>query len=405
LDSFVTGGGYIVVPANPDGKTTASAGLYAADAGSKNNFGFNIKYNKSGTNLQGNINTIIRRTQDDVVNGVVTPVVHVIQIKGNVMSSLAVQAATTSTPAAKATFNGQASIQDITTGTAVPLEGNATLQVTMTDNGELGITDRIGITVWNKSGGLFFASDWTGVTTKEDVLGKGNLVVRGGSYSSSGAKAITYTTVTPSANPSTIGSPVTFTAKVTSTTTGTPTGTVSFMNGNTLLANVPLNTTTTSTTTAGTVTFTTSALTVASSLSPHSITVVYGGDVKFASSTSVTINQVVNGVIARGVLAGSTTSTGTERSAYAAVEDLLELYPNPMAEQATIHFHTAKGGKAQVYLYNQLGGLVATLYNAEVQSGQEYYLPLNRELLADGVYFCRLISNGKVENKRITIMR
>ena len=76
-----------------------------------------------------------------------------------------------------------------------------------------------------------------------------------------------------------------------------------------------------------------------------------------------------------------------------------------MAEKATVHFHTEKGGKAQVYLYNQLGALVATLYNAEVQSGQEYYLPLNRDLLADGVYFCRLISNGKVVNQRINIVR
>jgi hypothetical protein len=84
---------------------------------------------------------------------------------------------------------------------------------------------------------------------------------------------------------------------------------------------------------------------------------------------------------------------------------LLELYPNPMADQATVHFHTEKGGKAQVYLYNQMGALVATLFNAEVQSGQEYFLTLNRNELAAGVYFCRLISNGKVINQRVNIVR
>ncbi|MBD2721434.1 T9SS type A sorting domain-containing protein [Hymenobacter sp. BT189] len=84
---------------------------------------------------------------------------------------------------------------------------------------------------------------------------------------------------------------------------------------------------------------------------------------------------------------------------------LLELYPNPMAAQGTVHFHTEKGGKAQVYLYNQLGALVATLYNAEVQSGQEYYVPLKADELAAGVYTCRLISNGKVENRRINVVR
>ena len=38
------------------------------------------------------------------------------------------------------------------------IDGNATLQVTMTDNGEPGSSDTIGITVWNKQGGLWFSS-------------------------------------------------------------------------------------------------------------------------------------------------------------------------------------------------------------------------------------------------------
>ncbi|MFC7666978.1 MBG domain-containing protein [Hymenobacter humi] len=104
----------------------------------------------------------------------------------------------------------------------------------------------------------------------------------------------------------------------------------------------------------------------------------------------------------------STTQTATTNGPAAKREadsNLLEIYPNPMAEKATIHFHTEKGGKAQVYLYNQVGALVATLYNAEVESGREYYISLSRENIADGVYFCRMITNGKVENKRITIMR
>ncbi len=49
---IITGGGYLTL-ANP-------AGAYAGDKGSKNNFGFNVKYNKNYTNLQGTINTIIR---------------------------------------------------------------------------------------------------------------------------------------------------------------------------------------------------------------------------------------------------------------------------------------------------------------------------------------------------------
>jgi hypothetical protein len=155
---FITGGGYLTL--------TSSAGLKAGDVGSKDNFGFNVKFNKTGKNLQGTINTIIHRTESDGI-------VHVYQIKGNSLTSLSTSADGT------ATFNGKASIQDITNPLApISVDGNASLQVTMTDKGEPGSADTIGITVWNKSGGLWFASNWNGTKTVEQKLAGGNLVVR-----------------------------------------------------------------------------------------------------------------------------------------------------------------------------------------------------------------------------------
>lgn len=56
--NFITGGGYIVLTQN-------EAGAYAGDAGSKANYGMNVKYNKSGTSLQGNVNIIVRKTTQD----------------------------------------------------------------------------------------------------------------------------------------------------------------------------------------------------------------------------------------------------------------------------------------------------------------------------------------------------
>jgi len=158
-NNFITGGGYLV--------SSNSAGLNASDPGTKNNFGFNVKYNKQGTNLQGSINTIVRRTVDGTL--------HVYQIKGNSMTSLA---AKTNSVGGTATFNGKASIQDITNPLSpISVDGNAALQVTMTDNGEPGSSDTIGITVWNKSGGLWFSSNWASTKTVEQLLGGGNLVV------------------------------------------------------------------------------------------------------------------------------------------------------------------------------------------------------------------------------------
>ncbi len=111
---FITGGGYLVL--------TSSAGIKAGTAGTKNNFGFNVKYNKARTNLQGSINTIVRKMEAGVMR--------VYQVKGNAMTSLAVNENCPKT----ATFNGKANITDITNPLApVSVAGNALLQVTMTD--------------------------------------------------------------------------------------------------------------------------------------------------------------------------------------------------------------------------------------------------------------------------------
>ena len=159
--NFITGGGYLI--------NQKSAGQKAGGLGLKTNFGFNVKYNKAGTNLQGNINAIVR-------NGG-----QVFQVKGNAMTSLYVKAQSTKPSAIKpntATFTGKANIQDITNPLDVKaIDGNATLQVTMTDTGEPGSYDKIGITVSNKAGGLWFSSTWDGTKTIEQLLGGGNLSV------------------------------------------------------------------------------------------------------------------------------------------------------------------------------------------------------------------------------------
>jgi len=156
---FITGGGYLVL--------TNSNGLKAGDPGTKNNFGFNIKYNKGCTNLQGTINTIVRRMEGGVL--------HVYQVKGNSMTSLSVNP--NSAPPT-AVFNGKANITDITNPLSpVTVDGNATLQVSMTDAGDPGSSDQIGITVFNKSGGVWFTSNWNGTSTVQQTLGGGNLVV------------------------------------------------------------------------------------------------------------------------------------------------------------------------------------------------------------------------------------
>jgi hypothetical protein len=93
------------------------------------------------------------------------------------------------------------------------------------------------------------------------------------------------TALTSTPNPSSNGQSVTFTATVTAVppATGTPTGQVTFQQGNTVLAQAPLNS-------SGTVSFSTSALAVGS----DTITATYASDFVFAASGGSTVQTVQN---------------------------------------------------------------------------------------------------------------
>src|SRR5205807_1940347 len=99
-------------------------------------------------------------------------------------------------------------------------------------------------------------------------------------------QASTTTALASSANPSASGQSVTFTATVSVSGAGTPTGTVTFMDGSTILGTVTLSTSRKGVTTAS---FTLSTLDVGS----HSITAIYSGDTNNTSSVSAALAQVV----------------------------------------------------------------------------------------------------------------
>ena len=96
--------------------------------------------------------------------------------------------------------------------------------------------------------------------------------------------AQTTTSMVSSANPSSSGQSVTFTATigVVAPGSGTPTGIVTFLDGTTTLGTATLN--------GGTATLTPASLTVGT----YSIKAVYGGDPNFNGSTSTVLKQVVN---------------------------------------------------------------------------------------------------------------
>jgi hypothetical protein len=165
--SFITGGGYLTID--------KSEGTYKADGGSKTNFGFNVKY-KSQKNLQGHVNISFRKDG------------HTYQIKSTALESLGIvlkksngQACSgppSSTCFGIADFRAKANLTDVTNPQApIALGGNLTLQMTMTDKGDPGSSDTIGISLWNGNT-LLFSSEWSGSKTLEKILGGGSLVTK-----------------------------------------------------------------------------------------------------------------------------------------------------------------------------------------------------------------------------------
>jgi len=81
--------------------------------------------------------------------------------------------------AGAATVVGRARIWDVTTLLPRLVDLFATVRMTMTDLGEPGRSlDRVGLTVWDARGALWFSSAWDGSRTVEQPIAIGNVQVR-----------------------------------------------------------------------------------------------------------------------------------------------------------------------------------------------------------------------------------
>ncbi len=171
IDGAISGGGYIV--------NKSSGGFLAGDLGLRTNFGFNVKYNKSGTSTQGNVNIIVRSY--NLPNGTRDSRLHVYQIKSTAITLLQIFKDTSGI--LHATFTAKANVQDITDPrNVISIAGGLSLEMTVTDMGEPGAmkpggADTIGFTLKNGTS-LWYSSDWDGSKTVEDILGGGNIQIR-----------------------------------------------------------------------------------------------------------------------------------------------------------------------------------------------------------------------------------
>jgi hypothetical protein len=166
---FITGGGYIT--------TTKCVGSMKGDDNSRTHFGFNVKFTRKGTNLQGSLNFIFRRTVGNVQ--------HVYQVKSNAMQSLGVNA--TNLKRQTATFVSKGNITDITNPlNPIAMGGNKYMYINMIDNGEPAVNDSISFVLVDGTAdptvlaNIMYSSNWIATKTEMMNLTGGNLVVHSG---------------------------------------------------------------------------------------------------------------------------------------------------------------------------------------------------------------------------------
>lgn len=340
----------------------------AGDKGSRNHFGFSLKFNTYKTILRGQINLLIRRTVNDIVR--------TYQIKGSKMTFLTVTQGTSAGPGT-AGFYGTGAIQDITDPLLpVTIEENAIIQMVMTDFGDPGsggndpVADRIGITIRTTFGGLWYSSLTDGKKTLEQKLDGGNLRIRNVFRIITGNTPSTTRLVT-SAEPSFPGKQVRFTATVTGSLPIKPSGSVLFydyFNGTQkLLGKTTLN--------QGVATLTTSSLPAGI----HEITAYYVGDFRYACSASL-INQTI----------GFSANDPDEKIFLSNNGSVLSVYPNPFSDKLNFRLLPAIDDYARIDLFDINGRYIKTIFNQKVKAGMLYqavYIPYTQ---VKGTYMYRV---------------
>ncbi len=89
----------------------------------------------------------------------------------------------------------------------------------------------------------------------------------------------------------------------------------------------------------------------------------------------------------------------------ATVFSLAQNYPDPFNPSTTIQFAIPSNGRAVLKVFNVLGQEVATLFDAETTAGTNHQVQFNASNLASGIYFSRLEFGGKMQVKKMLLLK
>jgi hypothetical protein len=84
---------------------------------------------------------------------------------------------------------------------------------------------------------------------------------------------------------------------------------------------------------------------------------------------------------------------------------LAQNHPNPFNPRTQIEFVVPRSGYASVKVYNLLGQEVATAFQGDIEAGQINTACFDATNLPSGIYYYTLRSTGKVDTKRMVLMK
>ncbi len=84
---------------------------------------------------------------------------------------------------------------------------------------------------------------------------------------------------------------------------------------------------------------------------------------------------------------------------------LSQNYPNPFNPATTIRFTVPKDGRATLKVYNTLGQEVAALFDGVAAAGEYHQAVFDASRLASGIYFSQLQFNGKMQVRKMLLLK
>ncbi len=163
------------------------------------NIAFNVEYNRKATNPQGYLNLTVISWYDKY--GVLDNKLHTYFVKSNAITSFVVGPLTKPVLTAnQSIFEAKANVKElveISSGVYqwVSVEGNSPIRTTITDGGTTG-TDKIAVTFFRASGGIWFSNNWDGIKTNEQAIESGGFITGGSGSSITKGAAIIDPTLT-----------------------------------------------------------------------------------------------------------------------------------------------------------------------------------------------------------------